>query len=112
MLEKAVEVILTQSGLAGAIALLFLYIWWKAEKRSDKIIKDRDARIIELATEKDKVFELRLQDGTKFREEIGKLKDAEIARQEHQMTMYHEFERTVEDLVRLVESNSTRRGRG
>jgi hypothetical protein len=112
MLEKIVEVILTQAGLAGAVALLFLYVWWKAEKRSDKHIKDRDSRIIELATEKDKIFEARLQEGIKFREEIGKMKDAEIIRQGHQMDMYHEFERTVEDLVRLVETGNHRRGRG
>lgn len=110
-LKPIIETILTNSGLAGAVALLFLIVWWRSEKRGDKIVKEKDDRIATLEKEKDGIFELRLRESNAFREEIGKLKDAEIVRQGKQMEMYHEFEKTVTDLVRLVEQETRRKGR-
>lgn len=93
MVEEAAKIILSETGVIGAVAVILVWVCW----RLDKEVRALNARL--------------LDESIRYRQEMLEMKDAEMARQMKQLSDYQEFERTIEEFGKILERVLDRKGR-
>lgn len=91
-LEQAIRLLLSETGVVGALLVVFMVIAWRL-----------DSRIQELNEKIQKASEIRHADSERFRDQVIAIKDEEMERQIKQVEMYTNMQNAIEKFGALLE---------